>query len=98
MVRNTNLSKLKLWVSDTASGAGLSFTDPFDADTLAYIGSQTFGGRDNIFIEAVAEHPNATVTGAGLRVTTVGVNEFLIVVTSEDTHATKTYTITCTRT
>ena len=47
LVRNADLSSLKVWISDTQGGAGLSFTEPFDQDTLAYIGSTTWGSRRN---------------------------------------------------
>ena len=95
--RNTNLTTLKLWISDTPSGAGLNFTETFDSDVLAYTASRTWGGRETIFVEALSENPNATITGAGLVTTTIGVNEIIITVTSQDTLATKTYTITTER-
>ena len=95
--RNANLTTLKLWISDTASGAGLTFTETFDSDVLAYTASRTWGGRETIFVEALSENPNATITGAGLITTTIGVNEIIITVTSQDTLATKTYTITTQR-
>ena len=98
LVRNANLSSLKVWISDTQGGAGLSFTDTFDPDTLAYIGSTTWGSRETIFIEATTENPLSTIVGAGVVNTSVGVNEFYVVVTSQDTLATKTYTITTERT
>ena len=96
--RNTNLATLRLWISSGPAGAELTFTEAFDADTLTYTGSTTWGNRDTVFIEATTENPNATISGAGLVTTVVGINELQVVVTSQDTHATKTYTIQTTRT
>ena len=96
--RNTNLSGLRLWISSAAAGAELTFTEAFDADTLTYTGSTTWGARETVFIEATTENPNATIAGNGLVNTVVGINELEVVVTSQDGHATKTYTINTTRT
>ena len=96
--RNTNLSTLRLWISSAAAGAELTFTEAFDADTLTYTGSTTWGARETVFIEATTENPNATIAGNGLVNTVVGINELEVVVTSQDGHATKTYTINTTRT
>ena len=50
-----------------------------------------------IAINATAMNPNATITGAGEKLLTVGENVFIITVTSEDGAETKDYTVTVTR-
>lgn len=64
--------------------ADQTFTPIFEKDTLNY--SATVSNEvDSITIQAVAEDPNATVTGVGTHKLAVGSNTIEVIVTAEDT-------------